>query len=202
MSLNNKKVGSINNKIRKITKIKKYIVDTIDNSQTIKRYMRYLTTMPLSNRGVDYSGSIKIQPDLKQTLSESNNEGERCLFNFGFNPEMSNCQCPFIFIENKRDILGNPNGKLIFYTHILCPEKYNTLKLYSQERLYELAIEIVELLDETYVEGEAVKEIGNIKFMVEGEVTEWRLTKSQDIMVLSFPIICTVNNMRAVRFDG
>ena len=46
------KDATYSQKFRRITALRKYMVDAMDNDQAIKRLMRYFTTTPLAKRGV------------------------------------------------------------------------------------------------------------------------------------------------------
>lgn len=188
-NLNSGYISTKSNKIRKITVLKKFMVDIIDDNQNIKRFMRHITKLPLAKKSEDYNGNIKVQSDIRNSLLIGSDEGEQCLYNGGFNPEMSNIKMPYIFVNSYRSYITGVDQSIYFAIHILCPEKYNGLLNYGDERIYEIANEIAQLLDGYTIEKEdIVKKAGNLKIEINGEITESRMSKSNDIIVLSIPI--------------
>ena len=87
-------------KFRRITAIRKYMLDAIDNDQAIRRLMRYFTTTPLSKKGVTYDGNMINQPDLKTSLKVDTDEGEMCLYTGMFDPDMETVYKNYIFIQH------------------------------------------------------------------------------------------------------
>ncbi|WP_291566974.1 MULTISPECIES: hypothetical protein [unclassified Clostridium] len=193
---NNKNIGTVSNKLRKMPLLKRYIIDKIDENQDIKRLTRYPNISPLSESSLDYSGNLINQPDLKLTLKEDNVEGDKVLFAHGFNPDMENEKKIYIFVQNYTNDFKNLIGNNKFYVHILCPECYNDLAFYGQERIYEIAIKIIDILDEHTIEGDLQKELGMIKFEVSGTGDEGRMAKSKDVIRYSFPVIAKTMNTR------
>ena len=61
--------------------------------------MRYTTKMPLAKKSIDNNGTVKVQKDIANSLLIDSNEGDQCLFSGSFNPEMSNIQIPYIFVQ-------------------------------------------------------------------------------------------------------
>ena len=189
MNLNGNYVSAKSNKIRKITVLKKFLVDVIDDNQNIKRYMRYMTRLPLAKKSEDYNGNIKVQSDVSASLLIESSEGEQCLYSGGFNPEMSNIKIPYIFVDSHRSYISGVDQSIYFAINILCPEKYNGLLNYGDERIYKIADEIAQLIDGyTIEEEEVVKNVGNLRIDISGEISERRMSKSNDIIVLSIPI--------------
>lgn len=186
-------------KFRRITAMRKYMIDKIDEDQYIKRLMRYFTTTPLAKRGVTYDGKIIEQPDLKTTLKDDTEEGEICLFTGIFDPDMETIYKNYIFIQHYDTYTyDNVMQKTNFSIYVLVDDKYNSLKNYGEERLYEIADRIAQLLDNHTIENmEIVDDIGNVKFQIKGRISEMRLTKTKTITLLTIPIEVSNSVMRA-----
>ena len=72
------------------------------------------------------------------------------------------------------------------------------MKNYGEERLYEIADRIAQLLDNHTIENmEIVDDIGNVKFQIKGRISEMRLTKTKTITLLTIPIEVSNSVMRA-----
>ena len=193
-NLNDKLSYTKSNKIRKVTVLKRIILEKINENQNIKRYMRYITKLPLARKSEDFDHNIKIQPDVLTSLMEDNDDGEQFLFGGSFNPEMDNVKIPYIFVHSSRSKVDGVNNTIYFTIYILCPERYNRLANYGEERIYEIADEIVQLLDEYSLENNDIaKEIGNLKFVIDGSFEELRMSKSNDIIILAVPVkVCNM----------
>lgn len=189
IDLNNNLLNTKSNKIRKVTTIKKFMLDQIDSNKNIKRFMRNLTKLPLSKKSEDYDGRIKTQNDPSMSLLIDSEEGEQCLYGGSFNPEMSNIKMPYIFVHSYRTNVNGSNSTIYFLIDVLCPEKYNRLLNYGDERIYEIADEIVQMFDGYTIEDEETsRTTGNLKLEVDGFFEEFRMSKSYDVIVLSIPI--------------
>lgn len=193
------KDATYSQKFRRITALRKYMVDAMDNDQAIKRLMRYLTTTPLAKRGVGYDNKMIEQPDLTTSLKIDTEEGEMCLFTGMFDPDMETIYKNYIFIQHYDtyaydDVMQTTT----FYIYVLVDDKYNYLKNYGEERIYEIADRIAQLLDNHVIENEElVDEIGNIKFKIKGRISEVRLSKTKTINLLTIPIEVSNSVMRA-----
>ena len=193
------KDATYSQKFRRITALRKYMVDAMDNDQAIKRLMRYLTTTPLAKRGVGYDNKMIEQPDLTTSLKVDTEEGEMCLFTGMFDPDMETIYKNYIFIQHYDtyaydDVMQTTT----FYIYVLVDDKYNYLKNYGEERIYEIADRIAQLLDNHVIENEElVDEIGNIKFKIKGRISEVRLSKTKTINLLTIPIEISNSVMRA-----
>lgn len=193
------KDATYSQKFRRITALRKYMVDAMDNDQAIKRLMRYLTTTPLAKRGVGYDNKMIEQPDLTTSLKVDTEEGEMCLFTGMFDPDMETIYKNYIFIQHYDtyaydDVMQTTT----FYIYVLVDDKYNYLKNYGEERIYEIADRIAQLLDNHVIENEElVDEIGNIKFKIKGRISEVRLSKTKTINLLTIPIEVSNSVMRA-----
>ena len=186
-------------KFRRITAIRKYMLDAIDNDQAIRRLMRYFTTTPLSKKGVTYDGNMINQPDLKTSLKVDTDEGEMCLYTGMFDPDMETVYKNYIFIQHYDtytydDVMQTTN----FNIYILVDDKYNPLKNYGEERIYEIADRIAQLLDGHTIENdEIIDEIGNVKFNIKGRISEVRLSKTKTMNLLAIPFEIKNSVMRA-----
>lgn len=193
------KDATYSQKFRRITALRKYMVDAMDNDQAIKRLMRYFTTTPLAKRGVTYDNKMIEQPDLTTSLKVDTEEGEMCLFTGMFDPDMETIYKNYIFIQHYDtyaydDVMQTTT----FYIYVLVDDKYNYLKNYGEERTYEIADRIAQLLDNHVIENEElVDEIGNIKFKIKGRISEARLSKTKTINLLTIPIEVSNSVMRA-----
>lgn len=193
------KDATYSQKFRRITALRKYMVDAMDNDQAIKRLMRYLTTTPLAKRGVGYDNKMIEQPDLTTSLKVDTEEGEMCLFTGMFDPDMETIYKNYIFVQHYDtyaydDVMQTTT----FYIYVLVDDKYNYLKNYGEERIYEIADRIAQLLDNHVIENEElVDEIGNIKFKIKGRISEVRLSKTKTINLLTIPIEVSNSVMRA-----
>lgn len=195
---NNFNNATYSQKFKRITAIRKYISDVMDNDQSLKRLMRYFTTTPLSKRGVSYNGNIIEQPDLITSLKVDTKEGEKCLFTGMFDPDMETIYKNYIFIHHyDTDVYNNVIQQTTFDIYVLVDDKYNQLKNYGEERLYEIADRIAQLLDGHIIENdELVDEIGNIKFEIKGRISEVRMSKTKTICLLNIPIEISNSIMR------
>lgn len=185
-------------KVRKITVLKKYMLDAIDNNQDVKRYMRYLTTTPLSKKGVGYDGDVIVQNDLVESMKYSSDEGEKVLFTGGFDPYMETIVKNYIFVQHQRSrITDDGTNIMTFMVYILIPEKYNELKNYGEERTYQIADSICQVLDCHTIENDEIVDIvGNAKIEIYGDIVEQRLTKTKDIILVTLPIRIVSSTLR------
>lgn len=195
---NNIQLNTSSQKFSRITALRKYIIDKIDEDQTTKRLMRYMTTTPLSKKGVMYDGSLIEQPDLKTSLKYDTNEGEKVLFTGMFDPDMETIYKNYIFIQHYNTWINDDTMQdTTFYMYILVDDKYNELKNYGEERTYAIADRIAQLIDGHTVDDEdLVDEIGNVKFEIKGQISEMRMSKTKTIGMLSIPIKVTTSILR------
>ena len=161
--------------------------------------MRYLTTTPLAKRGVTYDDKMIEQPDLTGSLTVDTDEGEKCLFTGMFDPDMETIYQNYIFIQHYDtytydDVMQTTN----FAVYVLVDDKYNYLKNYGEERVYEIADRIAQLFDNHILENsELADEIGAIKFQIKGRISEMRMSKTKSITLLTIPFEMRTSVMRA-----
>ena len=211
MDSNNKYMGKKSAKLRRIVPLKLYAMELIDNSQKIKRLSRYYTRTPLLNRGVGYNGDKVKQPDLVDSLRfpiENDNVSEtadkRILFDYAFSGEVLSERQISIYVHCHKSTF-NPNmvsgrlsygvdniiGKHFFNIDIIYPIEFNQLDSLYEERANSIACEIVDLLDEKTVEGEAREFTGDCTFHLAGDVTDLRVGTS-GYMGMTIPFYVTV----------
>lgn len=195
---NNLKNATSSQKFRRITALRKYMLDAIDDDQAIKRLMRYMTKTPLAKKGVQYDGKLIEQPDLTTTLREDTSEGEMVLFTGIFDPDMETIYKNYIFIQHYDtytydDVMQKTN----FNIHILVDDKYNKLKNYGEERIYEIADRIAQLIDDHTIDDEDLVDcIGHVQFKIRGRISEMRLSKTKTITLLTIPVEISNSVMR------
>ena len=195
--LNNKIKGTKSQKIRKISVLLKYIIDTIDNDQDIKRLMNYLTLTPTSSKGMGYDGKVINQPDLTHSLLKDYVVNgvvvhEKNLFDSSFSSDIETLTKNQIFVHSTRSRINERNNsqRIEFYINIIISQKYENLKNYGAKRTYEIAGRIADLLDNVTIENtEIVDIVGNVKTVIDGDITTMRLSKTNDSILLSLPIV-------------
>lgn len=194
--------------------LKNYIVQKIDENQTIKRLARYMTTTPTFNKGMTYDGRLINQPDLTDSLLKSveNDQQatvkEEVLSPHAFTEDVLDERRLTIYVHSPRSIFNlnaannRPNygtdellGKHLFYVEIVYPIEYNALEPFGNERSMMIACEVLDMLDNLVVEGDIREQVGDCIFKVEGEITDLRLSKS-GYMILTLPIWSTVAGIR------
>ena len=189
-------------KLYRVSPLKNYLVEKIDQHQPIKRLTRYLTTTPLMNRGMTYDQKRLEQPDLNDSLldvitTDTNASiKEPVLIPYPFNDEVIYDQRISIYVYSPRTSFGGKSllhsdqsdfGKHHFYIDIVYPMVYDRVEPFGQERSLLIACEILNLFDQTYV-GESLESVvGRCQFMVSGDVTSLRLSKT-GYMVTSIPL--------------
>lgn len=199
----NDKIYNKSNKLRKITPLKNYIVDKIDENQNIKRLCRYLTKAPLEQISYDLNGKIVTQNDLNNSLKFITDEVNTCknkiIIPFMFNDNQENMdEQVFIFVHGYSNDFNDTTGKNIFMIDILCPIVYNELDTYGSERIYEIAAEIIGIFDEEYVEEEYHELIGCYQFFINGKGNEWRVSNNNNVVAYSFPISVNIVNSKVM----
>lgn len=217
MQLNNNHIATRSAKIRRITPLKNYIVRSIDENQNIKRLCRYYTRTPLLNKGRGYDSSLIKQPDLIDSLLHPvvNDKGVsstargQILYKTAFSGDVLDERQVSIYVHSPRSSF-NPNmvsgrtnygtdrltGKHFFTIEIVYPTELNELDSLEQERATEIACEILDMLDEKYVDEHTSVYTGHCQFHVEGEFTDLRLSTS-GYMVITIPIWVSVFSIRA-----
>ena len=200
IDLNNKHDNTKSRKFRNITRIKNIIVDKIDNNQTIKRLMVYLTLTPLSKIGQTYDGKKIQQDDLILTLTEKNIQNEECLIPFPFSEDMTWKEYPLLFVYCYRSHIDKDTTLCTNYYRIVLLVGYNQNKLKVPkhgERGIEIITEITNIFDDYKLQGEEAEGIGNIQFEVLDDFQCGRLSKSNDILMYSIGIQVKTSKLRS-----
>lgn len=202
--LNNKIKGTKSQKIRKISVLLKYIIDTIDSDPDIKRLMTYLTGTPLSSSGKGYDGKIIKQPDLTHSLLKDYSVNgvvvyEKNLFDSRFNSDIEVLTKNQMFVHSTRSRINEKNGtqRIEFYVDILIAQNYEYLQNYGEKRTYEIAARIADILDNVTIENSDIVDIvGNVKTVIDGDIVSSRLSKTNNIILLSIPIVVDCISVR------
>lgn len=189
-------------KLFRVSPLKNYLVEQIDQHQPIRRLTRYLTATPLMNRGVTYDGKRLDQPDLQDSLlspvttDTKASIQEAVLIPYPFNEETVYEQRINIYVYSPRTSftsgarLHSTNadlGKHHFYIDIVYPLVYDRVEPFGQERSLLIACEILNLFDQTYVDESLEAIVGRCQFVVSGDITSLRLSKT-GYMVTSIPL--------------
>lgn len=179
--LNNKNLGKKGNKVKKISALNSYIVNKIDENQSIRRYVRYLTTTPLSSTGKDLNGNIIKQPDILNSLKADSSEGLQSLWRGEFDEDtISQEQC-FIFVHTFRADFKGIDSKFLVAINILIPQKRDYLKYDEESRSCGIGDIIENMFDDIYIENdEYVKYLGNVKLKLVSIPIE-RLSKTNSL---------------------
>lgn len=189
-----------------IINIKNYIVEKIEENQTIRRYCRWLTKTPLSKNGLTYDGENVKQTDLSDKYKLINVVDEKIqgmtsqqiLYPYPFNEDIVNEEQPFIFVYPYSNGFGARTlGTNVYAVEICMPLTYNEIYPYGDERLYRVLGEIIDIFDGKYVEGKKWWEkLGDLYFEVKGTNYPYRLTKTRNIIVYPLKIYTKTSNIR------
>ena len=189
-------------KLYRVSPLKNYLVQQIDNSQTIRRLTRYLTTTPLMNRGLMYDGKRLTQPDLQDSLLKPVTTDTQAsitkevLIPYPFNEETIYEQQISLYVYSPRTSFPAPRlhslneelGRHHFYIDIVYPMVYDAIEPFGQERSLLIACEILNLFDQVYVNEELEAVVGRCQFVVNGDITSLRLSKT-GYMVTTIPLM-------------
>lgn len=219
MSANNQYLGTKSQKLYRVSPLKNYLVEKIDNNQNIKRLCRYMTKTPTYNKGMAYNGVLINQPDLSDSLlypvktDEQATVKEAVVIPYAFTEDVLAERRLTIYVHSPRSLFNinaasnRPNygtdelmGKHLFLVEIVYPTEYNAIEPYGQERANLIACEVLNMVDNLTVEGELSQLVGECIFKVEGEITDLRLSKA-GYMILSIPIWTTITGVRSDNLD-
>ena len=210
MGFNDKRLGSKPKKIRRISLLKRFFAEKINDNINIKKYILYNVYSPLNKeKSKSYDGKIvKINEVFKEkaedfNLMKEDSNGERRLFLSDFNPDMCDGQGNYIFISCPNMTINGTMSNLLIYVTIVVPYKFNELGEIGEERIYKIGEEVEDLFDQYTLEKKPnnvedienliVEEVGNVTFELDRvTVTTARLTKSSDYIVLSMPFVVNV----------
>lgn len=211
--LNNYYLNTNSQKLYRVSPVKNYIIDKIDNNQRIKRLSRYLTMTPLLNKGMSYNGSMLQQPDLMDSLKEKvvtdmlASVKEPILATYPFSEEILSEKKLKIYVYSPRTSVSNPyrgrNHDLVcehlFVVEIVYPIEYDRIEPpYGQERANLIACEILNAFDGVAVDDELKELIGECEFEIFGDITNLRLSKA-GYMITTIPITVSFIGIRTTQ---
>ena len=187
------------------------IANEIDNDQEIKRLLFYLTKSPLLDMGISYTNKRYYQRDLECSLLEPQTidigkiqngketiKTEQILYKTSFQNDKISDDYPVIFCHSYKDDI-RLTGENIFLIDIIMPIIYD--ELVDGTRLHKLMVRIGDLFHLTETDEISSEELnGNYKFRVyQGmTITEEKLVKSKDSVIVTIPIGVTCVNARGV----
>lgn len=185
------------------------IANEIDNDQEIKRLLFYLTKSPLLDMGISYTNKRYYQRDLECSLLKPQTidvgkiqngketiKTEQILYKTGFQNDKISDDYPVIFCHSYKDDI-RLTGENIFLIDIIMPIIYD--ELVDGTRLHKLMVRIGDLFHLTETDEISSEELnGNYKFRVyQGiTITEEKLVKSKDSVIVTIPIGVTCVNAR------
>lgn len=208
-SLNNKRLGTRTQKIWRIVPIKNYIIDALDSSQEIKRLCRYMTKTPLLPKGKTYDGKIINQPDVNGSLKgDVDFRGDgfingTIVYPYAFTEDVIDRDRLTIYVHSPRTTINNQavsgrrrddiddyTARHLFYVDIVYPLEYNNIEPYGEERAFAVAQELLDIIDDLYIEGETREIVGDCYLRIEGEILNKRLSVT-GYGILSIPVWTT-----------
>ena len=189
-------------KLYRVSPLKNYLVQQIDQNQTIRRLTRYLSTTPLMNRGLTYDGKRLNQPDLQDSLLKSVTTDTQAsitkevLIPYPFNEETIYEHQISLYVYSPRTSFPAPRlhslnedlGRHHFYIDIVYPIVYDAVEPFGQERSLLIACELLNLFDKAYVDESLEPVVGRCQFIVNGDITSLRLSKT-GYMVTTIPLM-------------
>lgn len=196
-TMNNYYLNTRSRKLYRVSPLKNYIINKIDNNQNIKRLSRYLTQTPLLNKGLTYDGLMVKQPDLVDSLlkvatNDKNVSVKEAILNpHPFSEDIISEKKVSIYVYSPRTTFNITNGEVVgkhtFVIEIIYPTEYNAIEPFGQERVNLIACEILNEFDGLFVEGELRDLIGECQFKVNGDLTNLRLSKA-GYMIATVPL--------------
>ena len=183
--------GTISTKVMRIAAICDLMVERISGNQKIKRYLKYNTISPLSKVSTDENGNRKDQVDIEEDLIDT------MIFDSLFDEDMVTEKKNYVFIAASSGRYRELLGDMYFNIQVVVSKQYNKQKKNKDKRLWSIANEIVNLLDDYTVTGELAEEIGNvtIEFL---NYEQLRLSKTNDFIVLDLGFGVTSTGVRVV----
>ena len=207
--LNDYYLNTSSQKLYRVSPIKNYIIDKIDNNQKIKRLSRYLTTTPFLNKGMSYSGEMVHQPDLLDSLKEKTvldslaSVSEPVLTAYPFSEDILSEKKLKIYVYSPRTEISSPyrgrNHDLVcqhtFMVEIVYPMAYDRIEPNGQERANLIACEVLNEFDGVGVDETLKELVGECEFEILGDITNLRLSKA-GYMITSIPITVSFIGIR------
>lgn len=209
--LDNHLLQTKSQKLSRVSILKNYITQRIDDNQNIKRLCRYLTKTPLHSRGLTYDNRKVNQPDLVDSLlyevetdTQAQSQGAS-LVPYTFSEAILSEQqisiyvhCPKTSFNTSRTTgFGQDRllGSHLFAIEIVFPQTYDRIDPYGEERHLLIASEILDMFDGTSISEELRKVVGDVNFHIVGDITTLRLSKA-GYLITTIPIQVTVPSMR------
>lgn len=206
--------NSFSTKGKKIIPLKNYIVSKIDKNQNIKRLCFYLTKTPLLDRSIDNNNNLIYQRDIPSNVSlQKDNkiyvgkdindktkfiQAKKTLIPYAYNPDMPTETQVFIFVHNDINDFNSFYGDNIIGVEILVPYEYDILEPYSEQRLYKIVNEIIDMFDNVLIDKEYRDQLGDIELEIVGRSKEQRLSKTDKIIVYPLSIRAKTANTRVL----
>lgn len=196
-AINNHYMNSRSQKLYRVSPLKNYIINKIDNNQNIKRLSRYLTQTPLLNKGLTYDGLMIKQPDLMDSLTKAVTKDQNVsikdaiLTPHPFSEDIISEKKISIYVYSPRTSFNITGGEVIgkhrFVIEIVYPTEYNAIEPFGQERVNLICCEILNEFDGLCVDGELRDLIGECQFKVTGDLNNVRLSKA-GYMIATVPL--------------
>ena len=209
--LNNHLLQTKSQKLARVSILKGFLVDQIDNNQVIKRLCRYLTKTPLYRRGLTYDGKLVEQPDLIGSLLTETTQDpyahtkDPIIIPYVFTEGILSEQQITLYVHSPKSSFNTNRGtgfgqdrllgSHLFLIDIVFPQIYDRVDPYGEERHLMIASEILDLFDGKSVSEELRKVVGDVVFQVVGDITTFRLNKA-GYLVTTIPIQVTVPSGR------
>ncbi len=201
IDLNNQYIGTESQKLRRISPIKNYLIDSINNNQNIKRLCRYMTTTPLLNKGKTYDGEIVSQPDLVDSLLHPATKDTQAtikdtvLVPYAFSDDIVSEKKVSVYAYSPKTLIDTSYRgrhhdivcRHLFVVEVVYPQEYDRIEPYGDERSNLIACEILNMFDNHYISGELRELVGDCQFKIEGEISDLRLSKA-GYMITTIPI--------------
>ena len=203
------KITSKSNVLRKVTAIKKILIETIDGNQNIKRYCRYLTSKtPLEKEGINYKNEIMEQPDLTETLTEKLREGkdlaatsrERILIPYMFDEELLKVEKLLIFVSSPISEFRDSMTEHEFNVTVALNVEYNSIEPFGSERAMEILCELLDEIEGRFVDEKYREDIGYIKFELKKGYRVTERISDKGFIATTIPIKVKVSSMRSDYF--
>ena len=197
--LNNKYIGTLNNKLNKSSLIVSAICNEINNNQDIKRLLFYSSLNPLSPVGKYYDNSKKKQPDINFTLLGETEKSKQLIFDEAFNPSMIIEQNSCIYVSDVWGILDDTIGEIGFEINIVVPYVYNKLMNLGEKRTHLIAGRIADFLDMITIDKNRFFKyspyLGNIQFILT-DYNYGRVAKNNDMLCFNMQFVVKKATLR------
>lgn len=194
------------NILRKVTPIKNILVEIIDKNQKIKRYARYLTSKtPLFLKGLTYNNERREQPDLTETLTcalkDEKDTFATCrgeiLIPYMFDKELLKEEKLLIFVHSPRSYIDRRSSSVEheFFITVAVNIQYDEIEPYGSERTMEILCELLDEIDNNFVDEEYREDVGLIRFDIKRDRITERIS-DKGFVASTIPVNVTVSSMR------